>query len=483
MNHKFEPSIIRAYDIRGIFNNNLFVKDAFFIGKSFVKFLSKNINQDKIFKIAVGCDGRSSSPILKIELLKALLGSKVKIIDIGLVATPMLYFATHYHGCDAGIMITGSHNPKDYNGFKITLREYPFYGNDLLELAKIAEKGDFIDGDGELIEIDISDDYLNRILNDCLISKSNSELLDEVDEFIPNKKLKIAWDCGNGATGDIITKLDSRIYCDNILLFNKIDGDFPNHHPDPTVADNLIDLQKAVIDNNCDFGVAFDGDGDRIGVVDNQQNILWGDQLMMLFSKEILENKPNSTIIADVKASSFLFNEIEKNNGIPLMWKTGHSLIKAKMKEVKSPLAGEMSGHIFFADKYYGFDDAIYAAIRLINIVYNSRSSLAELRSKLPQGFATPEIRIECDDKLKFDIVTILQDKLREDKIKFNDTDGLRVDLQNGEGWWLIRASNTQPVLVARCEAVSLNKLEELKKQIILLLKPFDLDVNFDNNH
>jgi len=460
MTHKFHPSIIRAYDIRGIYNQTLFDKDAFFVGKSFASLLRKNGKK----KIAVACDGRVSSPALKAELIKGLLESGLEVIDVGLGPTPMLYFSVYQLECDAGIMVTGSHNPKDHNGFKMTLKDRPFFGDDILGLAKIAADADFVEGEGKLVQQDIEQDYIERILSDCVLTQSESQLLEELDGFKPKKKMKIAWDNGNGAAGDVMTKLSKRIAADHVLLFADIDGTFPNHHPDPTVPKNLQDLIKTVIDEGCDLGIAFDGDGDRIGVVDNEGEIIWGDQLMVLYAREILKAKPGATIIADVKASNVLFDEIKKAGGNAVMWKTGHSFIKAKMKETKAALAGEMSGHIFFADKYYGFDDALYAAIRIIDIVEKSSASLADLRKTLPQTFSTPEIRVECTDEKKFKIIDDLKINLKKSGLIFDDIDGIRVTAD--KGWWLLRASNTQPVLVARCEANSKKDLEELKENL-----------------
>jgi phosphomannomutase len=465
MTHNFHHSILRAYDIRGLYNKTLFDKDAFFVGKAFASFLHRN----KKKKIAVACDGRTSSPALKAQLLQALSESGLEIFDIGLGPTPMLYFAVYHLDCDAGIMVTGSHNPKDHNGFKITLRDRPFYGDDILALDQIARRGDFVEvqlaqGPKNIKERDIKDDYIEKILSDCLIAKSKSNLLDEIDEFRLEKKLKIAWDAGNGAAGEIITKLTKRIAASHILLFDNIDGTFPNHHPDPTVLENLQDLIKTVRDQNCDLGIAFDGDGDRIGIVDNEGEVIWGDQLMIFYAREILQYHPGATIIADVKASNTLFGEIKKAGGNPLMWKTGHSLIKAKMKETKAVLAGEMSGHIFFADKYFGFDDALYAAIRIINIIYKSAFSLSHLRKLLPRTFSTAEIRIACSESSKFQIVEDLKVNLRKSGLNFDDIDGIRVTSEIG--WWLIRASNTQSVLVARCEATSQENLKQLKENL-----------------
>lgn len=457
MSHIFHHSIIRAYDVRGVYGQTLFDIDAYFVGKSFGSFLAKNGKK----KVVVGSDGRLSSPVLKDQLRKGLIESGIFVTDIGLGPTPMLYFSVYHLSADAGIMVTGSHNPGSHNGFKMLLRDRPFFGEDILGLAKISAEGNFVlSSKGKLDQKEVSEEYIERILSDCILSETNSELLDEIDEFKPKKKLKIAWDAGNGAAGEIMKKLSQRINAEHFLLFEDIDGSFPNHHPDPTVPTNLQDLIAKVRQEKCDLGIAFDGDGDRIGVVDDEGEILWGDQLLVFYAREILSKNKGATIIADVKASNVLFDQIKKAGGNPMMWKTGHSLIKAKMKETKAPLAGEMSGHIFFADKYYGFDDALYAAIRIINIVEQSQEKLSDLRKSLPKTFSTPEIRVECSDEKKFQIVESLKSNLKD----FNDVDGIRAN--ENEGWWLIRASNTQPVLVARAEASSEENLVVLKNNL-----------------
>ncbi len=460
MTHKFHSSILRAYDIRGIYNQTLFDNDAYYVGRCFAKILQQN-NKNKM---AVACDGRYSSPILKERLIQGLYDSGIEVIDVGLGPTPMLYFSVYELNLDAGIMVTGSHNPKDHNGFKMMIKNQNFYGADILGLAKILENQDFVNAEGSVEEFDISEKYLNRLLEDCELAQSDSGLLNEVENFEGVKKLKIAWDAGNGSAGEIMTKLSQRIYGEHILLFNEIDGDFPNHHPDPTEAKNLQDLIGVVKSQKCDFGIAFDGDGDRIGVVDGDGEIIWGDQLLIFYAREILAKNRGATIIADVKASGSLFAEITKAGGNAVMWKTGHSLIKAKMKELSASLAGEMSGHIFFADKYYGFDDALYASIRLINILANSAQSLSQMQKKLPKTFSTAEIRIETSEEKKFVIVEDLKKLLHKNNEKFVDIDGIRAE--SSEGWWLIRASNTQPVLVARCEANSQENLDKMKNNL-----------------
>lgn len=467
MTHNLHKSILRAYDIRGVYNETLFENDAYFIGASFASFLHKN-NKNQV---VVACDGRKSSPTLKQNLIKGLIESGIQVIDIGVGPTPMLYFATYHLNFDGGIMVTGSHNPGNHNGFKIMLKERPFFGDDILNLGKIIQNNDFVKGEGSLEIKDVKQDYVTRLLQDCIIAKSESELLDEVDNFSAPKKLKIAWDAGNGSAGEIMKMLSNRIDAEHILLFEEIDGSFPNHHPDPTVAKNLQDLVRCVKENNCSFGIAFDGDGDRIGIVDDEGEILWGDQFMVFFAADILSKNKGATIIADVKASNILFDKIKEFGGNPIIWKTGHSLIKSKMKETKALLAGEMSGHIFFADKYYGFDDALYAAIRMINILTESQKNLAQMRKELPETFSTPEIRIECDEEEKFAIVESIKLSLKKENVDFSDIDGIRANASGG--WWLIRASNTQPVLVARCEANSIANLEKLKTNIRNNLKDF----------
>ncbi len=456
--HKFNSSILRAYDIRGVYNQTLFDQDALYIGKSLASVLAKKSQK----KIAVGYDGRKSSPTLKNKLIEGLVASGVEVCEIGVCPTPMLYFAVFHLNCDAGIMVTGSHNPKDHNGFKIALKDRPFYGEDILNLEKICQNQDFVVGQGSVKNYQIIEEYTDRIIKDFIGSKNTS-------------KLKIAWDCGNGAAGEVIKNITQKIDANHILLYEEIDGTFPNHHPDPSEEKNMQDLIDTVKDNNCDIGIAFDGDGDRIGVVDNEGCIIWGDQLMVFYARDILREKPNSSIIADVKASNILFSEIKKSGGKPIMWKTGHSLIKAKMKEEKAVLAGEMSGHIFFADKYYGFDDAIYAAMRIINILIKSNNKISELRKSLPKTFSTAEIRVPCNDNVKFSIIDKIKAKLDKKGLNYNSVDGIRFIKDND--WWLLRASNTQPVLVARCEAINLNSLNILKKELSEILSDCNIEI------
>jgi phosphomannomutase len=365
----------------------------------------------------------------------------------------MLYFSVHHMNADAGIMVTGSHNPPDQNGFKMLLSKGltgggPIYGDAIKRLAAMAAKADYVTGAGSVTTSDIRNDYVARLAKD----------------YKSPRPLKVVWDCGNGAAGEIVQMLTRKLPGEHILLFPEIDGNFPNHHPDPTEAKNLVDLQAAVARHKADVGIAFDGDGDRIGAVDGQGRIVAGDQLLALYSTEVLKSHPGAAIIADVKASQVLFDHVAALGGKPVMWKTGHSLIKAKMAETKSPLAGEMSGHIFFADIYYGFDDAIYAGVRLLSIVGSSGKSLGELRDSLPATVATPELRFPVDEARKFSVVEDVKKRLKSAGARINDIDGVRVMTE--DGWWLLRASNTQAVLVARVEAQDEAGLARLKGQL-----------------
>jgi phosphomannomutase len=361
----------------------------------------------------------------------------------------MLYYATHQLSSDAGMMITGSHNPPNFNGIKMVLSGKPFFGTDIQRLGKKIESGDFNYGRGSTKKYNVKLSYIKRLLQD----------------FSSAKELSVAWDPGNGSSGEIVQELIKSLPGKHFLINEKIDGNFPAHHPDPTVENNLVQLKKVVIENSCDLGIGFDGDGDRIGVIDSKGRILWGDQLMVLFARDVLKSHPGAPIITEVKASSVFFDEVTKAGGVPVMWATGHSLIKSKMSELNSPLAGEMSGHIFFADKYFGYDDAIYAAIRLLTILSHSKKSLTELYDGLPKMLNTPELRIDCSEERKFDVIKEIKNRLgSEVDITVSDIDGVRVETK--EGWWLIRASNTQAVLVVRCESTSKRGLSFLKKQI-----------------
>lgn len=454
--HNFDPEILREYDIRGIYEENLSTADANAIGKS----MGSIVAQQKGRSVCVGYDGRLSSPDLAAALIDGLVSTGVFVINIGLGPTPGLYFATKIMQADAGIMVTGSHNPPNYNGFKMMLAGKAFWGGDITNLGKRAAQGDWVTGNGSVTETSVLDVYVTRLLSD----------------YRNGKQLKVAWDAGNGAAGDAMAKLTAQLPGTHILLNEVIDGTFPAHHPDPTVPENLVQLQACVQENGCDLGIGFDGDGDRIGVIDQHGRILWGDQLLSIYAEAVLAARPGATVIADVKASQVLFDHIESLGGNAVMAATGHSIIKTKMAELASPLAGEMSGHIFFGDRYFGFDDALYAAVRLLDIVANSDKSLADMRDALPQVVNTPEIRFDVSEARKFNIVNEVKQRLASDTaIKVNDTDGVRV--MNDDGWWLLRASNTQNVLVVRCESKDEPGLARLKAAVADQLTRSDVTV------
>ena len=442
--HSFDPSILREYDIRGIVGTTVHPADARAIGRT----LGTLVRRKGGKRVALGYDGRLSSPELAAACIDGLTSAGIDVTNIGLAATPMLYFAVYHLDADGGIMITGSHNPPDYNGFKMMMGKKSFFGADIQTLGAMAAKADWESGEGKAEKQDILAAYAARLLRDVK----------------PGKKLKVVWDTGNGAVGVSIRAVVSKLPGENFVLNEKVDGTFPAHHPDPTVPKNLEQLIAEVKKRGCDLGIAFDGDGDRIGAVDGKGRILWGDQLLVLWSRDVLKTHPGATIIADVKASQVLFDEIAKAGGRPLMYKTGHSLIKSKMAEMGAPLAGEMSGHVFFADTFYGFDDALYCGLRLLNIVANSDQSLADMRDGLPQPINTPELRFDCPDADKFRIVEEVKARLLKAGATLSDIDGVRVSTK--DGWWLLRASNTQPVLVARCEAADEAGLERLKADL-----------------
>ncbi len=458
MAYNFDPTVLREYDIRGIIGETLGPDDARAIARGFSTLLVRDLGETKKPKVAVGYDGRVSSPMLEHALIEGLTSSGCDVRRIGMGATPMLYYAeASSEEVDGGIQITGSHNPANYNGFKMVFRGRPFFGADIQLIGRMAAEGDWLDGSGTVESVDIIDAYIDRMLT----------ALDGIDPAALSS-LKVGWDAGNGAAGPALEKLAARLPGEHHLLFTEVDGNFPNHHPDPTVEANLADLRQLVAEKSCDFGIAFDGDGDRIGAIDGEGRVIWGDQLLMIYAEDLLAKLPNSTIIADVKASRALFDHVEKHGGQPIMWKTGHSLIKSKMKEVSSPLAGEMSGHVFFADTYYGFDDALYAGIRLLAASARLGKSVTQLRSDMPQMLNTPEMRFQVDESRKFAAIDEVKARLTGDDVpaavEVNDTDGVRVNTP--DGWWLLRASNTQDVLVARAESETEDGLARLMEQI-----------------
>jgi phosphomannomutase len=439
--HRFDPTILREYDIRGLVGKTLFPDDARAIGRAYGSELRHRGGRT----VAVGYDGRLSSPDMESALIDGLKSTGLEVLRIGLGPTPMLYFAVFHLPADGGVMVTGSHNPPDYNGFKMMLGKDSVHGDAIRRLGDIAANGEFEMGSGSVREAPVLEAYVERLAKD----------------YRGKRPLSVAWDTGNGAAGPVAVALTRRLPGRHLLLNEKVDGTFPAHHPDPSVPENLEQIRQLVLKEGLDAGLAFDGDADRVGVVDNEGGILWGDQLMVLLARDVLKRHPGAPIIADVKASQVLFDEIGHAGGKPVMWRTGHSLIKSKMKETKAPLAGEMSGHIFFADGYYGFDDGLYAAIRLLSVVSDASQTLAEMRAALPKVVNTPELRFPCPEDRKFKVVEEVRDRLVAAKADVNAVDGVRV--RTADGWWLLRASNTQDVLVARCEAKDEAGLRRLK--------------------
>jgi phosphomannomutase len=449
--HQFDPTTLREYDIRGTVGGTLSEADAFAIGRCFGSLVVRAGGRT----VAVGYDGRLSSPSLETALAKGLSASGVEAVRIGRGPTPMLYYANAKLATDGAVMVTGSHNPPDYNGFKMVLGGKPFYGGQIRALGGQAAAGDVVE---ETVaperNVDVAADYVARVLADW----------DGGDRM-----LKVVWDNGNGAAGEVLAKLVAGLPGEHIVLNGTIDGTFPAHHPDPTVPKNLEQLIAEVAARRADIGIALDGDADRIGLIDDKGRILFGDQLLVILARDVLHEHPGATIIADVKASQVLFDEVARAGGNPLMWRTGHSLIKAKMAETGSPLAGEMSGHIFFADRWYGFDDALYASVRMLGILARMDTRLSEVRDALPQVINTPEVRFDCDDTRKFAVIEEVAARLRADGAKVSETDGVRV--LTDDGWWLLRASNTQAVLVARAEAGTDAGLERLKGALVRQLE------------
>jgi phosphomannomutase len=450
MTHQFNPTVLREYDIRGIIGETLGPDDARAIGRGFATLLRRAGGK----LVAVGYDGRVSSPMLERALVEGLNASGCDVRRVGMGPTPMLYYAeASAEEVDGGVQITGSHNPANYNGFKMVFQGRPFFGEDILTIGRMAAEGDWADGTGTVETREVQEEYIDRLLTG----------LDGIDRD-RLAALRVGWDAGNGAAGPALEALVAKMPGEHFTLYTEVDGNFPNHHPDPTVPENLADLQRLVADKKLDFGVAFDGDGDRIGAIDGQGRVIWGDQLLMVYAEDLLQRRPGSTIIADVKASRALFDRVAELGGKPLMWKTGHSLIKSKMKETKAPLAGEMSGHIFFADEYYGYDDALYGAIRLIAASARLGKSVTELKSAMPAMLNTPELRFQVDESRKFAAIEEVKRRLKGTGADVNDTDGVRVTTT--DGWWLLRASNTQDVLVARAESETQEGLDRLLAQI-----------------
>jgi phosphomannomutase len=450
MSHRFDPTILREYDIRGVVGRDLGPDDAYALGRCFATVVRRAGGR----KIAVGYDGRLSSPSLEAALVEGLTASGADVVRIGLGPTPMLYYAeASGEDVDGAIQITGSHNPADHIGFKLVLGGRPFFGADIVRLGDMAETGDWDEAAGQVEFRDVLDAYVERIAQG--IAGIAPELL---------STLRIGWDAGNGASGPALERLTARLPGEHHLLFTEVDGTFPNHHPDPTEEKNLADLKALVAAERFDFGVAFDGDADRIGVVDGLGRVIWGDQLLGIFAEDLLARLPGATVIGDVKASGALFDTIARHGGRALMWKSGHSHMKAKMRETGAPLAGETSAHIFFADDFYGFDDGLYAAVRLMAATVRLGRSVTNLRGAMPDMLNTPELRFQVEESRKFAAIDEVRGRLAGAGADFVDIDGVRVTTP--DGWWLLRASNTQDVLVARAESRTAEGLERLIAEI-----------------
>ena len=440
---KINPQIYREYDIRGMVDKDLTPDIVRRLGQGFGTHMYKLGR----IKLAVGRDGRLSSKAYSETLIQGLISTGCDVVDLGLCPTPVYYFSIFHLDKDGGMMVTGSHNPPQFNGFKVSVGKSTIFGEEIQNLGRLIERGKFITGKGNLSDIEIIRPYQDYI-------KKNIQL---------EKKMKVVIDAGNGTAGVVAGPILRDLGCEVEELYCEVDGRFPNHFPDPTIPANLKDLIDRVKKLRADVGIGYDGDADRIGVVDDRGNIIWGDQLMILFAREILKYKKGATFVAEVKCSQNLFIDIEKHGGKAIMWKTGHSLIKEKMKEEKAVLGGEMSGHIFFADRYFGYDDAIYASCRLIELLSKTDKKLSQLLEDVPKTFITPEIRIDCPDEIKFKVVEKVKEDLRKD-YTIIDIDGVRVKFN--DGWGLVRASNTQPALILRFEALTEKRLQEIKNLV-----------------
>ena len=446
------PFIFRQYDIRGIVNEDIDEDFAKTLGQAFGSFSLQKGEKT----VVVGCDNRASSPNLKNSLIKGLLSTGCDVVDIGTVVTPIFYYSRILYDINPGIIVTASHNPAEFNGFKIAFGPGTIYGDEIQNLRRSMEQSIFEVGTGEISYIDPVGDYFDMICKKIQLPK----------------RLKVGIDCGNGTASLFAEKLFDRLGVDVVPLYCDSDPAFPNHFPDPVNPDNLVDLKDLVLKYNLDLGIGFDGDGDRIGVVDDLGNIIFGDMLMILFWREILPKYPGTTAIVEVKCSQALVDEIKKLGGNPIFYKTGHSLIKAKMREIDAVFTGEMSGHMFFADEYYGFDDAFYAGARLLRILSNSNEKLSELLADVPKYISTPELRIPCPDEEKFDKVLAVK-RYFEGKYPIIDVDGARVLFS--DGWGLVRSSNTGPELIVRCESKTEEGLEKIKREMQEALLPLKL--------
>ena len=438
-----KPTIFREYDIRGLADIELLDADVAELGKAIGSYLQRRHGKN----INLGRDCRLSSERLRNALAAGLAASGCQVTDLGVVPTPVLYYSVFHLKAAGGVMITGSHNPAEYNGFKVVAGASTIHGEEIQQIQKMIAAQDFDRGAGAVGFADVVTPYVEEI----------------AAQFRFDRRVKVVADGGNGTAGPVMHRIFEKLNCDVTELFFDMDGRFPNHHPDPTVPKNLTALVQTVKEKGADLGVAFDGDADRIGAVDDEGTVIYGDQLMIIYAREILSRKPGATFIGEVKCSQTLYDDIRKHGGNPIMWRTGHSLIKAKMKEAHAELAGEMSGHMFFADRYYGFDDALYAACRLIEIVARSGKPLSAQLADVPKTVSTPEIRVDCPDETKFAVVERVTAKFRKTH-QVVDVDGARILFPHG--WGLVRASNTQPVLVLRFEATTPELLAEYQNEV-----------------
>ncbi len=434
------PEIFREYDIRGVVDRDLTDQDVVLIGKAFGSYL----RSENRSKVSVGRDCRLSSENYQRLLVEGLLATGCDVVDIGVCPTPVFYFSLRHLKKDGGIMVTASHNPPEYNGFKLCSGYDSLFGSQIQKVQQIIEEKGFVEGAGRVETADVVTPYKKFLEGNVKIARA----------------LRVGIDAGNGTAGVVAAPIMRNLGCEVFELYCEMDGNFPNHEPDPTVVKNMQDLIGLVREKGLDVGIGYDGDGDRIGVIDEKGDIIWGDQLMIIYARDILSRKPGATFISEVKCSQTLYNDIEKHGGRAIMWKTGHSLIKQKMKEVKAELSGEMSGHMFFADRYFGYDDAIYASCRLLEILAETRKNITQLLSDVPRTHNTPEIRVPCPDDRKFQVVRNVTEYFRQ-RYDIIDIDGVRILFE--DGWGLVRASNTQPVLVLRFEALSQTRLSEIQ--------------------
>lgn len=440
---RINPQIFREYDIRGVVGKDLDGEVFQTIGKAYGAYMTERGAKT----VSVGRDCRVSSPELSAAFIQGVNSTGIDVLDIGMVSTPMLYFSLYNLDVQGGVMITASHNPGEYNGIKLSDGKESLFGEEIKKIGQIAETGEFPTGNGTSALADVRDAYIDYLLQNIDIKPG----------------LRIAADYGNGMVGVAGPEVLERFGCQVTELYPVPDGTFPNHHPDPTVEENLVDMINAIKSEGLQLGVGFDGDGDRVGVVDENGNIIWGDMLVLIFARDIIRDNPGATVIGDVKCSNRLFSGINEAGGNGIMWKTGHSLIKSKMKYEGAALAGEMSGHIFFADRYFGYDDALYAALRVLEIVSKTGKSVSELLEDVPPALSTPEIRVDCPEEIKFSLVEEVKKELSKGN-KTVDIDGVRVEFP--DGWGLIRASNTQPALVLRFEAQTEERLSEIRSLV-----------------